>query len=55
MDRVADWDRQLTARSLERLGAIPGLTIYGPRDPARRGSLVAFNVKAMTRWGWRVR
>ena len=24
--------------------AIPGLTIYGPRDAARRSSLVAFNV-----------
>jgi cysteine desulfurase / selenocysteine lyase len=23
---------------------IPGLTIYGPRDPARRTSLVAFNL-----------
>jgi cysteine desulfurase/selenocysteine lyase len=45
MGRVAEWDRQLTARSLERLGAIPELTIYGPRDPARRSSLVAFNVQ----------
>ena len=45
MDRVADWNRQLTARALERLGAIPGITIYGPRDAARRSSLVAFNVR----------
>ena len=45
MGRVAEWNRQLTARALERLGAIPGLTIYGPRDPARRSSLVAFNVQ----------
>ena len=27
-----------------RPGAIGGLTIYGPRDPARRTSLVAFNL-----------
>jgi hypothetical protein len=27
MGRVAEWNRQLTARSLERLGAIPELTI----------------------------
>ena len=45
MGLVAEWNRQLTARSLERLGAIPELTIYGPRDPARRSSLVAFNVQ----------
>ena len=45
MDRVAAWNRQLTARALERLGAIPGITIYGPLDPARRSALVAFNVK----------
>ena len=45
MGRVAAWNRQLTARALERLGAIPELTIYGPRDPARRSSLVAFNVE----------
>ena len=45
MGRVAAWNRQLTAYALVRLGAIPGLTIYGPRDPARRTSLVAFNVR----------
>ena len=44
MDRVAAWNRQLTARALDRLGAIPGITIYGPRDAASRSSLVAFNV-----------
>jgi cysteine desulfurase/selenocysteine lyase len=32
MGRVAEWNRMLTARALERLGAIPGLTLYGPRD-----------------------
>ena len=44
MDRVADWNRQLTARALDGLAAIPGITLYGPRDPARRTSLVAFNL-----------
>ncbi len=44
MDRVSAWCRRLTTRALERLTAIPGLTIYGPHDPARRTSLVAFNV-----------
>jgi len=32
------------ARALDGLAAIPGITIYGPRDPARRTSLVAFNL-----------
>jgi cysteine desulfurase / selenocysteine lyase len=44
MGRVAAWNRQLTARALDGLSAIPDITIYGPRDPARRTSLVAFNL-----------
>jgi cysteine desulfurase/selenocysteine lyase len=44
MDRITAWNRQLTARALAGLSAIPGITIYGPPDPARRTSLVAFNV-----------
>src|ERR1700761_5389895 len=43
MGRVSAWNRQLTSRALDGLGAIPGITIYGPRDPAPRTSLVAFN------------
>jgi cysteine desulfurase / selenocysteine lyase len=44
MSRVSRWNSQLTARALAGLGAIPGITIYGPRDAARRTSLVAFNL-----------
>ena len=44
MGRITAWNRQLTARALAGLGEIPGITIYGPRDPARRTSLVAFNL-----------
>jgi cysteine desulfurase/selenocysteine lyase len=44
MDRIADWNTQLVARALDRLGAIDGLTVYGPRDPHRRAPLVAFNL-----------
>jgi cysteine desulfurase/selenocysteine lyase len=44
MNRVSSWNRQLTRRALDGLGAIPGVTIYGPRDAARRTSLVAFNL-----------
>ena len=43
MRRIASWNRRLTARALERLGAMPGIRIYGPLDAGRRTSLVAFN------------
>jgi cysteine desulfurase/selenocysteine lyase len=44
MQRIGAWNRTLTARALERLAALPDLTIHGPRDAARRTALVAFNV-----------
>jgi cysteine desulfurase/selenocysteine lyase len=44
MDRVSAWNQQLTCRALAGLSAIDGITLYGPRDPARRTSLVAFNL-----------
>src|SRR5262245_12124947 len=43
MTRISAWNQHLTARALNRLTAIDGITIYGPRDPARRTSLVSFN------------
>lgn len=44
MTRITAWNRRLTARALARLEDVPGLTIYGPRDAARRTALVSFNV-----------
>jgi cysteine desulfurase / selenocysteine lyase len=44
MNRISQWNQHLTSRALDRLGAIPGLTIYGPREAAGRTSLVAFNI-----------
>jgi cysteine desulfurase / selenocysteine lyase len=44
MGRITAWNRQLTARALAGLAAIPGITIYGPRQAERRTSLVAFNL-----------
>jgi len=44
MNRVSAWNHRLTSRALDGLSAIPGITIYGPRDAARRTSLVAFNL-----------
>ena len=44
MNRIGSWNQQLTSRALNGLGAVPGITIYGPRDAAQRTSLVAFNL-----------
>jgi cysteine desulfurase/selenocysteine lyase len=44
MNRIAAWNTTLTSRALDALSGIGGLTIYGPLDPARRTSLVAFNL-----------
>ncbi len=44
MHRLSTWNQQLTSRALDGLDAIGGITVYGPRDPARRTSLVAFNL-----------
>jgi len=44
MNRVTDYTRTLTERALASLARIPLLRIYGPADPRRRTSLVAFNI-----------
>lgn len=44
MQRVQAWNRALTGHAIERLLAVPGLRLHGPRSAARRSSLVAFNV-----------
>ena len=44
MDRITAWNQRLTERALDRLGDIPGITLYGPRDASRRTSLAAFNI-----------
>ncbi|HXZ78050.1 MAG TPA: aminotransferase class V-fold PLP-dependent enzyme [Streptosporangiaceae bacterium] len=44
MGRISAWNRQLTTRALAGLATVPGITIYGPTEAARRTSLVAFNL-----------
>jgi cysteine desulfurase / selenocysteine lyase len=44
MGKIHVWNQQLTSRALDGLGAIGGISIYGPRDAALRTSLVAFNL-----------
>jgi cysteine desulfurase / selenocysteine lyase len=46
-DAVVRHERELTSYALSRLNEIPGLTIYGPRDPALpddRLGVIAFNL-----------
>jgi cysteine desulfurase / selenocysteine lyase len=47
MEHVRDHERELVGYALERLTAIPGLTIHGPRDPAQRGALVSFALEGI--------
>ena len=44
MDAVRSHEEELTSYALERLAAIPDLTIYGPMDPALRGGAVSFTL-----------
>ncbi len=37
-------DQEFTARLIERLSPIPGLTVYGPRESARRVGVVSISV-----------
>ncbi len=45
MDEVTSYMKDLTEHALNRIGALPGVTIYGPKDAKRRTSLVSFNVE----------
>jgi cysteine desulfurase/selenocysteine lyase len=42
MEQVRDHERELVAYAIERLGAVPGITLHGPLDPSERGALVSF-------------
>ena len=44
LDRVGEHERDLTRQAFEGLAAILGVTVYGPRDAAARGAVVAFAV-----------
>jgi cysteine desulfurase / selenocysteine lyase len=42
MEQVRDHERELVAYAIERLSAVPGITLHGPLDPSERGALVSF-------------
>jgi len=47
MERVAEHERALARQSVELLGAIPGVKVYGPPAPVDRGAVVAFSVEGL--------
>ena len=47
MDRVTEHERALARQAVEVLGAIPGVTVYGPPAPVDRGAVVAFSVEGL--------
>lgn len=47
MSRVSEHERALARATLEALTAIPDVTVYGPRNPAIKGAVVAFNVAGL--------
>ena len=44
MDAVREHERSLLAQVLPTLEALEGVTVHGPRDPARRGAAVSFSI-----------
>ncbi|HZJ49007.1 MAG TPA: cysteine desulfurase [Acidimicrobiia bacterium] len=44
MESVRDHEHEITGYALDRLTEVPGLTVYGPEDPTRRGGAVSFSL-----------
>jgi cysteine desulfurase / selenocysteine lyase len=42
MEQVRDHERELVADAIERLSAVPGITLHGPLNATERGALVSF-------------
>ncbi len=47
MERIQEHGRELATRCVDALSAVPGVTVYGPRRPERRGAVVAFSVAGL--------
>jgi cysteine desulfurase/selenocysteine lyase len=47
MGHVAEHERALATQTVELLAAIPGVRVYGPRQPTERGAVVAFSVEGL--------
>jgi cysteine desulfurase/selenocysteine lyase len=47
MAQVSAHEQALTALTMEALGRIPGVSLYGPDNPEMKGAVVAFNVEGI--------
>jgi cysteine desulfurase/selenocysteine lyase len=47
MSQVTAHEQALTAATIDALAPIPGVTLYGPRNPEMKGAVVAFNVEGL--------
>ncbi|MEK7500905.1 MAG: cysteine desulfurase, partial [Patescibacteria group bacterium] len=45
MDKVAEHEKELTSYALEKLKAIPGLTVYGSTEVENHAGVISFNLK----------
>ncbi|MDW0117571.1 cysteine desulfurase [Sporosarcina thermotolerans] len=44
LDQIERHEHELAAIAMEKMSAIEGLTIYGPKDPGARAGIVTFNL-----------
>jgi cysteine desulfurase/selenocysteine lyase len=44
MDRIIAHEREVVGYALDRMTEVPGLTVYGPTDPAQRSGVVSFTL-----------
>jgi cysteine desulfurase / selenocysteine lyase len=47
MEQVRAHERELVTYAIERLSAVPGIALHGPRDAAQRGALVSFELEGV--------
>ncbi len=44
LDKILEHEHKLTAYALEKMSTVEGMTIYGPKDAAKRAGVVTFNI-----------
>jgi cysteine desulfurase / selenocysteine lyase len=44
LEHIAEHEHKLAAYAMEKMSTIEGISIFGPKDPAKRAGLVTFNI-----------
>ncbi|MCG3205916.1 MAG: Cysteine desulfurase SufS [Elusimicrobia bacterium] len=47
MPSIRQHEKELVGYALEKLSAIPDITVYGPKDPEKQGGAISFNHKVV--------